>query len=578
MIPALLDTTTQSPGEREIYHRLRDDPGTRDWTVLHSLDIQHHVTAVAGELDFLVLVPGKGALALEVKACRSLRRENGLWYYGSDPKGDPRGPFKQASRAMHSVRNLLERRPDLRTVPFWSAVLFPYVRFEDESDEWHAWQVIDTLAMRSQPLSALVTNVLERGRAFLADHGSGWFDEATGEPTERQCNAIAQLLRPDFEITRKPSDLRLARDQELTVFTKEQFEALDAMAVNDRVAFEGAAGTGKTFLAIEAARRAALEGKRVLFLCFNSMLGDWLQRANAQLAPAVTTRTVHSYMLGQAGTSPPANGRDSSYWETALPNEALEAMLGMPEFTPFDVLIADEAQDILRNEYLDVLDFALAGGLAAGNWRFFGDFERQSLYGSASLSIEDFCTTRGGHPSRFHLGNNCRNTPRIVQLITTLARMESGYTKILRPDTGAEPRLKFYASRDDAPALLAETLKSLWDDQFRGQDIVILSPRAAGSAAERVDAPPWSDRLAPAREAGAGQIPYATIHAFKGLEAAAVVLTDIEAVDGPEMESLFYVGITRATDRLVVLMNEALRPSLSKLLAHMPAKESEPVG
>jgi superfamily I DNA/RNA helicase len=308
------------------------------------------------------------------------------------------------------------------------------------------------------------------------------------------------------------------------------------------------------------------------------MLGDWLQRANAQLAPAVTTRTVHSYMLGQAGTPPPANGRDSSYWETALPNEALEAMLGMPEFTPFDVLIADEAQDILRNEYLDVLDYALAGGLAAGNWRFFGDFERQSLYGSASLSIEDFCTTRGGHPSRFHLGNNCRNTPRIVQLITTLARMESGYTKILRPDTGTEPRLKFYASRDDAPALLAETLKSLWDDRFRGQDIVILSPRAAGSAAQRVDAPPWSDRVAPAREAGAGQIPYATIHAFKGLEAAAVVLTDIEAVDGPEMESLFYVGITRATDRLVVLMNDAVRPSLSKLLAHIPAKESEPVG
>jgi hypothetical protein len=578
MIPALLDPSTRSPGEHEIYHRLQDDPATREWIVLHSLDIQHHVTSVAGELDFLILVPGKGALALEVKACRSLRREGGLWYYGSEPKGDPRGPFKQASQAMHSVRGLLERRPDLRRVPFWSAVLFPYIRFEDESDEWHTWQVIDTFAFHSHALSALVTNVLDRGRAFLAAHGGGWFDQASGEPTVRQCDAIAQLLRPDFEITRKPSDLRLEREQELAVFTEEQFEALDSMAVNDRVAFEGAAGTGKTFLAMEAARRAALEGGRVLFLCFNNMLGDWLQRTNAHLAPAVTTRTLHSYMLAQLGTFPPSSGRKSSYWETVLPNQALEAMLDKAEFSPFDVLVVDEAQDILRNEYVDVLDFALAGGLAAGVWRFFGDFERQALYGSANLSLEEFCASRGGHPARFHLGSNCRNTPRIVQLIKTLARLESGYTKILRPDTGVEPRLKFYASPEDASDLLAATLKDLYDEGFRGQDIVVLSPRAAGSAAERIEAPPWPHRLAPAREAGAGQIPYATIHAFKGLEAAAVVLTDIEAVDGPEMQSLFYVGITRATDRLSVLIDEAVRPSLSRLLARVPERESEPVG
>ena len=238
MIPALLDPATRSPGERDVYNRLQDDPVTRDWIVLHSLDIQHHVASVAGELDFLILVPGEGVLALEVKACRSLRRENGLWYYGNEAKGDARGPFKQASQAMHSVRGLLERRPDLRGVPFWSAVLFPYIRFEDESDEWHPWQAVDTFAFHSQALSALVTGVLEKGRAFLVTH-TRWFDGASGEPTDRQCQAIAQLLRPDFEITRKPSDLRLEREQELAVFTEEQFEALDSMAVNDRVAFSG---------------------------------------------------------------------------------------------------------------------------------------------------------------------------------------------------------------------------------------------------------------------------------------------------------------------------------------------------
>lgn len=579
MLPAMLDSATRSPGEREVFHRLQNDPATSTWIVLHSLDLSHHVRSVVGELDFLVLIPGKGALALEVKACRTLRRENGLWYYGGEEKGDPRGPFKQGADAMHSVRALIERRPDLRRVPFWSAVLFPYVRFDERSDEWHDWQVLDSQKYHSHPLSELLEHVLDRGRDFLQTQRSAkWFDDASAEPTVRQCQAIAQILRPDFEISRTPTDLRREREHELAVFTEEQFEALDSMAVNRRVAFEGAAGTGKTFLAIEAARRAA-SGRRVLFLCFNRMLGDWLKGRTASLAPSVTTRTLHSFMLGVAGVTPPRHRESSSgFWETTLPHLSLEAILEQPDFVPYDELVVDEAQDILREEYLDVLDLSLRGGLAAGNWRFFGDFERQSLYECASVPLDEFCERRGGHPARFRLRNNCRNAPRIVELIKVLARLDSGYTRVLRPDSGVEPRLKFYATAEAECELLAETLKALYEDGYSGHDIVVLSPRSSEACAQRLEQSPWSDRLAPAREAGAGQVPYTTIHAYKGLEAAAVVVTDLEAVDGPAMESLLYVAITRATDRLIILMDDRVRPSLARLLASPPMEELLPVG
>ena len=52
-----------------------------------------------------------------------------------------------------------------------------------------------------------------------------------------------------------------------------------------------------------------------------------------------------------------------------------------------------------------------------------------------------------------------------------------------------------------------------------------------------------------------GQVRYSTIHAFKGLEAPAVVVTDLdETTTTDNFDSLLYVGLTRATDRLIALI------------------------
>ena len=52
-----------------------------------------------------------------------------------------------------------------------------------------------------------------------------------------------------------------------------------------------------------------------------------------------------------------------------------------------------------------------------------------------------------------------------------------------------------------------------------------------------------------------GQVQYCTIHAFKGLESPAVIVTDLDRSLVPNFESLLYIGLTRATDRLVAVMD-----------------------
>ncbi len=89
--------------------------------------------------------------------------------------------------------------------------------------------------------------------------------------------------------------VRIGRAEEkLLSLTEEQYDRLDELEDNPRCLFEGAAGTGKTLLAVEYARRRARAGDSVLLVCFNRLLGAWLQE---QLrGAAVTVGTWHEVL------------------------------------------------------------------------------------------------------------------------------------------------------------------------------------------------------------------------------------------------------------------------------------------
>lgn len=570
MIPSSINPeNVASPGEREVFRRLQKDPTTANWIVLHSLDVANHRKQVAGEVDFVAIVPQKGVLCIEVKACSQLRREAGLWYYGSDPVPDSRGPFKQAAESMHSLRNRLKQRdPDLGHIVFWSAAIFPYVEFMTESEEWHSWQVIDSRLFRSRALGSSLEYVLEQARRFLSHQKTAsWFNPHSSEPTAKQCDLIAQLLRPSFEFFESPKVRTQRLESELKHYTQEQFVALDAMEANERVIFEGPAGTGKTMLAVEAARRGSLAGRKVLLICFNRLLGQWLIDQTRVLQPQVTLTTLHSHMLAASGVRSTTN--DSAFWQDELPAMAIDKMLEIDreEFL-FDELIVDEAQDILHNNYLDFLDLSLKGGLATGRWRFFGDFAKQTIYGSKGISLEKFRSERAPLVSLYSLRTNCRNTPRVADLVRLLGDGEPEYSRVLRPDDRVDPELYYYKDNEDQKRLLIKTLERLFDSGYSGQDIVVLSTRGTTTCiASQIGSEPWSSRLKPFATTTSGHIGYCSIHGFKGLESPAVIITDIEQLEDRDRSwSLFYIAATRCLQKLVILMHRNVQEDITKML------------
>jgi hypothetical protein len=387
-----------------------------------------------------------------------------------------------------------------------------------------------------------------------------WYTKELASPSMEQCEAIVRSTRPTFEIAVSGRRQISVLDREVTQFTEEQYEAIDVMEHNPRVLYEGPAGTGKTFLAVETARRAALQGMSVLLLCYNRLLGEWLARELRGTSRVVAT-TLHKQMLALARSSGPPEEDASGFWTHELPELAFLAAVER-ETQGADLLVVDEAQDLMQAAYLDVLDALLGGGLAAGKWRFFGDFANQSIYGSPGAGPERLLS-RAPDAARFSLHVNCRNTPRIAELVALLAGLTPGYRRVLRTDDGLEPAVHYYRQPAEQGSILARSLEGLFEDGYTGADIVVLSPTQDCSAAQ-LRAEPWVHRLRPYLQKSDGHIGYTTIHAFKGLEAKAVVLTDIEQIASDRGAALVYVGATRALHRLVIIAQQRVKNEARK--------------
>lgn len=557
MMPAFFPEDAP-PGEQAVYQALATGD-TDGWQVLHSLAIANHVKNPEGEADFVVIAPSLGILVIEVKSHHTIHFDadnpRGEWQLGSHAR-TKRGPFQQAREAFFSIRNALQKNFDVGAIPMVYAVWFtgvPARRQLPETPEWSRWQVMDSEDLQRDPIGA-VRRTLKLGRAHLADK-FGHHAFQNHEPDRAAAQRLAGFLRPNFDVGILTGARRGAREAQLVHFLDEQYEALDAMLDNPSVLFTGPAGSGKTLLAMEAARRESEQGNRGRLICFNSLLGRRIASDMASVQ-GVEVGTLHRQLLALTGAVVPDEAV-AAFWARALPELALEMLLDRKDEEKDDFLVIDEVQDLLTEPYLDVFDQMVKGGLTRGRVLMFGDFERQAIFDDGSgrallrRRLPSLPTSR--------LLFNCRNLPAIGTTVNVFSGLTPGYSRYRRQDDGARPRLLSYRYGTDQTPHLRKAIEELRDEHFELSEVVVLSPLAEGSVASTTS-DEWLRKVlkrADGRAPKKGELRYASIQEFKGLETPAVVVTDLNRSVIPNFESVMYVGLTRATDRLYGIIEES---------------------
>ena len=117
--------------ERAVFQRLAKAPGSEDWIVFHSVGLSSVYTGYFGELDFVVLIPDRGIVCLEVKG-GAISQRNGIWTTrdrsGRSHVLDP-PPYRQVQNAMFKLSRAISKKfgPNSReaSVPFGWMMVFP---------------------------------------------------------------------------------------------------------------------------------------------------------------------------------------------------------------------------------------------------------------------------------------------------------------------------------------------------------------------------------------------------------------------------------------------------------------------
>ncbi|KVH77533.1 nuclease [Burkholderia ubonensis] len=318
----------------------------------------------------------------------------------------------------------------------------------------------------------------------------------------------------------------------------------------------GTAGSGKTQLAVQAMRDAIAAGRRVLYVCFNRPLADYIARIAPSGAKIANYHQLCDWVARDGGYTPDFDAPDAF---GRL--EARFAQTPVPERWRFDVLIVDEGQDF-HPSWASALERLLAPD---GAWWWLED-PLQNLYMREPVALLGWVSLKAltNYRSPRDLLDFVRDV--IGRVEPLAAELRSG-----SPFDGSDLVVSAYGDANASPAALADAcidatkraITQALSLGFRKQDIAVLSYRGReGSALAALD------QLGPHQvmrftgkydlfgnpEYHDGDVLLDSIYRFKGQSAPCVILTEIDfdTLDARAARKLF-VGATRATMKLLLV-------------------------
>ena len=529
LIPEDPRFTTES--ERAVWENLQGSLRPQD-TLIANYRLTD--TSRDHEADLVLVMPDVGVVVIEVKGA-GIGVTDGRWTMLRDGRREPVDPVAQARDTHYAVRRFVEsdrRWAETSRAPvrFAHAVVTPFTALGDDFvlPDCPRWMVHDKFD-------------LPHLSARLAAFPVG-FETHRRPPTLEDCDVVVDILTArGTDAVASVADESDERQHRADRLTQEQGLVLDVTRLLRRVEIRGGAGSGKTVLALTQARQLSSgrggRPERVALLCYSLGLAAYFRREVAgwhykQRPAFVGTFEALANLWGIGSGS----RDDTAFWEEELPQLMAQRAAELPPGQRFDSFVVDEAQDFAESWWrplVAALRDENDGGL------FLYSDENQRLF------------QRFGRPPvplvPLVLDHNLRNTRQIAEVFRPLAPLR------MRLEGGDGPDvLHVPAAPGDALEVADDQVEALLDEGWPPGHVALLTTgRRHPEQRARQELLGqdgywdtfWDEEL----------VFYGHVLGFKGLERRAVVLCINEDGARDRFRERMYVGLSRATDRLIVV-------------------------
>ena len=605
--------------EKIIFENLNHAQEARYWVIFHSEYVNNPAhLGRPREIDFLILTDNLCVICLEVKG-GSYKIDKGQWYRLPDNTSVRPSPPEQARTAMFALKEEFDSYFSSDSLlSLGCAVALTDADFPadarspknaliiDSSDAQDADRLVGKLASYADNLPT------RKNKEALNANRDKWKEALTTmanlqselEGTVTITQDPKRIFREDLE-TLRPQLLRLTTDQ---------LSSLELINDNSRCVVDGAAGTGKTVLAMELARQRCEKGETVALMCSNPYLSSRFDRwtktfskdSNGRIVAGTPVTLPFWAFRSDEALKEAHRERCKKYPELAeslkrgyrldngWPPFMAETVKDLEPGGVFDYLIVDEAQNLCDGLFLTLMDVLLKDGLVDGNWTMFGDFENQGIVASRLPEDEGIEDALKGFDNQLYwtyckLKINCRNTHEIATTVSKLVNIESP------PMTGVHGPLVeieyFGEQKGNLEDILDELIRNYKNKGFQSDQIILLSSGIRNefntkrlyngwtllnmrATEERSDTQSTEGVLIPGASSAGKILRYSDIYDFQGLESELAILVipvteDQVILKGNvtlplerHLNRVLYTGMSRAKTMLVIVADKYWKETL----------------
>lgn len=522
--PEIVEDYHGSYGEFQIFESLKQLPN--DWYIYHSLnwkDRSKNGRITWGEADFVIFNKNYGILVVEVKS-GGISFKDGKWLQtrlDNSETNEMKNPFNQANRSKYKLIDEIDYKLPYGDRCFIDkAVWFPSISNDELQKanlplEYDS-KLILTKESLNNPLQSILSiyNFYNSTRYTMLSRNSE--------------NVILETIMPSFNLVPSASNIKDEADYVFYQLTNEQKKVLDFISDQQTVAIQGSAGTGKTFIAVEQAKRLSSD-KKVLFLCFNKFLYYHLD--NKCKLNNVDYYNLHTFLS--------KNSSDN----ISTDEKCLKALksIDFANTLDYQAIIIDEAQDI--NDKILIEFYEICKRLNYNLYLFY-DKNQMLFQNKLPKCLEEF-------DCKLTLTKNCRNTLKIVQTINSVFNINTqanGFSV-----SGVMPT--FYFIDTDIQNKLRLIIDDYLNDGFDQKDITILTLSTEDESCLNRITQIGNYKIN--HESNEDGIFFTTSKKFKGLESNIIIVIDFDAKQYSDYEYMknLYVSLSRARQRLSLICN-----------------------